>query len=157
MRRQLILLMVGLIAGESAAAQQAGANDAVGAVRSGFGEVSGWITRAADMVPADKYTYRPAPTVRTFGELIAHVADGQNYYCAHAAGQNTQWSDAVEKGKTDKATVVQKLKESVTACNKVYGGTGLIGPLMANVAHSNLHYGNIITYMRMLGMVPPSS
>ena len=157
MRRQLILVMVGFIAAESAAAQQPGANDAASAVRTGFGEVIGWLTKAADMVPADKYTYRPVATVRTFGELIAHVADGQNYYCARAAGQNTQWSDAGEKGKTDKATVVQKLKASIEACHKVYRGTGLIGPLMANVAHDNLHYGNIVTYMRMLGMVPPSS
>jgi hypothetical protein len=39
----------------------------------------------------------------------------------------------------------------------VYAGTGDIGQLMANVAHTNLHYGNLITYIRMLGMVPPSS
>ena len=38
-----------------------------------------------------------------------------------------------------------------------YVATGLAGPLMANITHANLHYGNVITYMRMLGLVPPSS
>jgi DinB family protein len=143
--------------GETGGAPQSGPNDASTAARAGFAEVSGWVTKAADLVPADKYTYRPVPTVRTFGELIAHIADGHNWYCARASGRNAEWSDAVEKGKTDKATVVQKLKQSIDACNAVYGGSGQIAMLFANAAHSNLHYGNIITYMRMLGMVPPSS
>ncbi len=143
--------------GETAGAPQPGPNDASTAARAGFAEVSGWITKAVDLVPADKYTYRPAPTVRTFGQLIGHIADAHNWYCTRAGRRNVEWSDAVEKGNTDKATLVQKLKQSIDACNTVYGGTGQIGPLFANVAHSNLHYGNIITYMRVMGLVPPSS
>jgi uncharacterized damage-inducible protein DinB len=139
-----------------AGAQTSGGTDTAAALRTGFDEVSGWVTRAAELVPADKYTYRPAPTVRTFGQLIAHVADAHNYYCARAAGRNVQWSDATEKGSTDKATLAQKLKQSIDACHAVYG-TSQVPPLMANVAHTSLHYGNIITYMRMLGLVPPSS
>jgi len=143
--------------GESVGGQSTGANDAAAAVRHGFGEVSGWVTKAADLVPADKYTYRPAQSVRTFGQLIAHIADSHNFYCARAAGNNVQWSDAIEKGSTDKATVVAKLKQSLDACNAAYGSASQVGPLMANVAHTSLHYGNIVTYMRMLGLVPPSS
>ena len=45
-----------------------------------FGELSGWILKAAEMVPADKYSYKPAATVRTFGELLGHIADGSNYF-----------------------------------------------------------------------------
>jgi len=139
-----------------AGAQPSGGTDTAAALRSGFDEVSGWVTKAAEMVPADKYTYRPAPTVRTFGQLIAHVADAHNYFCARAAGRNVQWSDATEKGSADKATLAQKLKASIDACNAVYG-TSQAPPLMSNIAHTSLHYGNIITYMRMLGLVPPSS
>jgi hypothetical protein len=141
---------------EAAAGQQAGGADAAATLRKSFGEVSGWVTKAADLVPADKYTYRPAQSVRTFGQLIAHVADAHNYYCARAAGRNVQWSDAIEKGSTDKATLSEKLKQSIDACNAAYGA-GQVGPLVENVGHTNLHYGNIITYMRMLGLVPPSS
>lgn len=94
---------------------------------------------------------------RTFGQLIGHIVDGYNYFCATAAGRKVEWSDAIEKGSTDKATLVQKLKQSTDSCNAAYGGTGQVGELINNVGHTNLHYGNIITYMRMLGLVPPSS
>src|ERR687887_591667 len=134
----------------------AGGGDAAGAVRTGFTEVSGWVRQAADLVPADKYTYRPVDSVRTYGQLIAHIADGYNYFCARAAGRTVQWSDAIEKGNTDKATVTGKLQQALDACNQAYA-SGAVPMLMANVAHTNLHYGNIVTYVRMLGLVPPSS
>ena len=110
-----------------------------------------------DAVPADKYSYRPTESVRTFGQLIGHVADAYNYFCARAAGQNVQWADPIEKGNTDKATIVPKLKQSLATCTTAYGGANQVGPLVDNVAHTNLHYGNVITYMRMMGLVPPSS
>lgn len=143
--------------GESAAAPQAAGNDVAAAMRAGFGEVSGNVMKAAELVPADKYGYRPTPSVRTFGQQIAHVADAYNYYCARAAGQNVQWSDAIEKGATDKATLAAKLKQATDVCAAAYAGTGQAGQLLGNIGHTSLHYGNIITYMRMLGLVPPSS
>lgn len=145
------------VAEASAPAPQSGANEATAALRHGFGEVSGWVTKAAELVPADKYSYRPAPTVRTFGQQLAHIADSYNYYCARAAGRNEQWSDALEKGSTDKAVLAQKLKQATDACNAAYGGNGQAGALLANIAHTNLHYGNLITYMRLLGLTPPSN
>ena len=124
-----------------------------------FAEVSNWVAKAADMVPADKYGYRPVESVRTFGEQIAHVADSYNYFCAQAAGRQVEWSDAVEKGPSDKATVMQRLKAATDGCATVYGAAGAAAaaPLLANNGHTHLHYGNVVTYMRMLGLVPPSS
>ena len=119
--------------------------------------MSDWVTKAADLVPADKYSYKPVPTVRSFGEIIAHVADSYLFYCGRGAGNKVEWSEAIEKGGTDKATLVAKLKQSLDTCKPVYSSPAQSGPLMANLAHTNLHYGNIITYMRMLGMKPPSS
>ena len=142
---------------ESTAPQQPGGIDLAAALRQGFAEVSGWVTKSADLVPADKYSYRPVKTVRTFGEVIAHVADAYNYYCARATGRNVQWSDAIAKGSTDKATLVPKLKQALDVCNAAHASNGQAPPLAANLAHTDLHYGNIITYMRMLGIVPPSS
>lgn len=131
--------------------------DAGPALRRGFSDVSGWVTKAADMVPADKYSYRPAPTVRTFGQLVAHIADSYNYSCSRAAGRVVDWTDTIEKGPADKATIVQKLREATGACAAVYAADGSMDALVENVGHTNLHYGNIVTYMRMLGLVPPSS
>ena len=73
------------------------------------------------------------------------------------AGQTVQWLDAIETGVTDKATLVQRLGHSIDRCTAAYAGTGQIAPLMANVAHSSVHYGNIVTYLRINGIVPPSS
>jgi len=130
----------------------------LGELGKSFAEVSSLVTKSADMVPADKYTYRPVATVRTFGELVAHVADSYIFYCSRASGRNLQWSDAIEKGKTDKATVMQKLNESLAICTAAHGGSSPnIGPLFSNINHTSLHYGNMVTYLRMLGLVPPSS
>jgi uncharacterized damage-inducible protein DinB len=137
---------------------QAGVPDLLDGLRSGFDEVHTAVSKSAELVPAEKYNYRPVSTVRTFGELVAHVADSYGWYCNRAAGRNVQWSDAIEKGKTDKATVTQKLRESLVVCTAAYGnGSNNLGGLMANIVHTNLHYGNIITYLRMMGLVPPTS
>ena len=134
------------------------APDAATDLRNGFNEVNDWVTKAADMVPADKYTYRPVDTVRTFGQLIAHITDSYNYFCAHGVGNKVEWVTPVEKGATDKATLLPKLKEAVGRCDTAYGSSSAkLKPLFINVGHTNLHYGNIITYLRMMGLKPPSS
>jgi uncharacterized damage-inducible protein DinB len=127
-------------------------------VRNGFNEVNGFVMKAADMVPADKYNYKPADSVRTFGQLIAHITDSYNYFCINAAGTKVEWSEAVEKGGAEKDTLLPKLKEAVDRCNTAYSSnSSKLRPLFINVGHTNLHYGNIITYMRMMGLKPPSS
>ena len=153
--RSLVLLGA-LCALTTTVSAQGKSDDVPSLLKGGFAEVDGWITKSAEMVPADKYTYKPVATVRSFGQLVAHVADGYNWYCANAAGKKTDWSDAVEKGKTDKATVVAKLKQASAACAAATG-RGQTKELMQNIAHASLHYGNIITYLRMMGMTPPSS
>jgi len=127
-------------------------------VRKGFNEVNEWVLKSAEMVPADKYNYKPVDTVRTFGQLVAHITDSYNYFCARGAGNKVEWADPVEKGNTDKETVLPKLKEAIGRCNAAYGAANAqFGPLMGNVGHTSLHYGNMITYMRMIGLKPPSS
>ena len=139
-------------------AQDGAKANANAVARKGFQEVSEWITKSADMVPAEKYDYKPVDTVRSFGQIIGHVTDSLNYFCAHGAGNKVKWADPAEKETTDKATLVPKLKEAVDKCNTVYASeNGEIAPLLENIAHSNLHYGNLITYLRMMGMKPPSS
>ena len=134
------------------------AGDVGATLRRGFVEVSEWVTRAAELVPAEKYSYRPAPTVRTFGQLVGHIADGANYYCGRAAGKSVEWKDTTEKTVTTKPALAQALKQAMAACLSVYdAGGGQVAPLTENIAHTSLHYGNVITYLRMMGLVPPSS
>ncbi|HEU4766613.1 MAG TPA: DinB family protein [Pyrinomonadaceae bacterium] len=127
-------------------------------VRKGFNEVNDWVLKAAELVPADKYSYKPVDTVRSFGQLVAHITDSYNFFCARGAGNKVEWADPVEKGNTDKDTVLPKLKEAIGRCNATYGAANAqFGPLMGNVGHTSLHYGNMVTYIRMMGLKPPSS
>ena len=157
-----ILLIIGcLLATAGSSFGQATPNktpDMPAELRNAFNEVNGWVTKAAETVPADKYNYKPVDTVRTFGQLVAHITDSYNYFCANAAGTKTEWSEAVEKGNTDKDTLLPKLKEAVGRCNAAYSANNAqVRPLFTNIGHTSLHYGNIITYMRMMGLKPPSS
>ena len=154
MRMTAMLLMLGCLTPGAAIPQN---GDPGSAVRKNWDLVAKWVSASVELVPADKYSYRPAATVRTFAQLIGHIADSHNYYCAVASGQKREWSDPVEKGPQDRATLLAKLKQSIEACNKAYGTAAQSEPLIDNVAHSSLHYGNVITYLRMMGLTPPSS
>lgn len=151
-----LVLFGALCAAATTVNAQGKPDDVPSLLKGGFAEVNGWIMKSAELVPADKYTYTPVATVRSFGQLVAHVADGYNWYCANASGKKTEWSDAVEKGQTDKATVVASLKKASDACAAATA-RGQTMQLMQNIGHANLHYGNIITYLRMMGLTPPSS
>src|SRR5690349_12775912 len=72
--------------------QAAGGGDAPKAVQAGFVEVSTWVTKAAALVPAEKYSYKPTTTVRSYGQIVAHLADSYLYYCGKATKRETQWS-----------------------------------------------------------------
>jgi uncharacterized damage-inducible protein DinB len=149
-----LLLTAGAVLGQTSSPPAFSANEAA---KAGFAEVNDWIVKSADMVPADKYNYKPVDTVRTFGQLIAHVADSYNFFCTRAVGTKFEGTDS-EKGATDKETLIPKLKEAVGRCTAAYDSKNAdLRPLFGNITHTNLHYGNIITYMRMMGLKPPSS
>jgi uncharacterized damage-inducible protein DinB len=130
------------------------------------------ILKAAQAVPESDYGYKPAATVRSFGELVAHVADGQYEFCSGALGDTSEHA-SVEKGKKSKTEIVDALKMAFAYCDKAYDGmtdahaadeVSFFGQKMTkiniltfNTAHTDEHYGNIVTYMRMKGLVPPSS
>ena len=153
-----ILIAIAISVSTSSTSAQRGDTSPNDIAKKGFQEVSGWVTKSAEMVPDDKYNYKPTDSVRTFGQLVGHVTDSYNYFCANATGNKVKWADPAEKGATDKATLLPKLKEAVEKCNAAYAAENSALPaLFTNVAHTNLHYGNIITYLRMMGMTPPSS
>ncbi len=145
---------------------------AIAAMHNNWHGVTRFITMAAEEFSEADYAYRPVATVRTVGEMIGHVAGAQNMMCAAALGDPIPAEDAVEKAAKTKAALVEALKKSTEYCAKAYAQTSaaaaaqteLFGQkvprthaLALNAVHNGEHYGNIITYMRMKGMVPPSS
>jgi uncharacterized damage-inducible protein DinB len=133
--------------------------------------IKGYVIRAAEKMPEDQYAFKPSPDVRSFGQLIGHIADGNYLFCGAAAADKP--AGGVEKSKTTKADLQKALAESFAYCDKVHasmtdaagaGMVNLFGNDMAklsvlefNTHHDFEHYGNLVTYMRIKGIVPPSS
>jgi uncharacterized damage-inducible protein DinB len=135
------------------------------------------LAEAADAMPADEYAFKPTPQVRSFGELIGHVANANFYFCSQAKGEKSPATQNYERG-ADKAAIAKGLKDSLAYCDEVFASTTdanfsqpvkVAGPggsgtattrglvLMFNTTHQNEHYGNVIVYMRLKGHVPPST
>jgi uncharacterized damage-inducible protein DinB len=169
LKSSLLLLAAAAV---PALAQKAAPTTAVGNARILWSGTRDYIAQSATDVPEALYSYRPTPEVRTFGELIGHVAGSQKMFCAIALGEKPPAEDAVEKTATTKAALVRALKESNDYCARAYqqsdaasnGMVELFGEqrsrlftLYQNASHDSEHYGNIVTYMRLNKMVPPSS
>lgn len=176
MRKKLVFFgllgAVSLSAGAQApAAAPSAAGDALRFLQ-GFNEKN--IVAAAEMVGEADYGFRPAPAVRTFGELVGHIADVQYLLCSTVKGvPNPVAGDdkSIEKTKKSKADLVAALKASFELCGSTYAGmddAGLVrtpaggdatnaASLTLNVYHAGQHYGNMVTYLRIKGLVPPSS
>jgi uncharacterized damage-inducible protein DinB len=111
-------------------------------------------------------------SVRSFGQIVGHVADAQYVFCSTVAGEPNP-APKVEQTKTTKADLVAALKTAFAYCDNVYNaatdaaGTKpvklmgmelpITGVLSANTMHMSEHYGNLVTYMRLKSIVPPSS
>lgn len=127
------------------------------ALRAGFTESSNRLLQAAQAIPEAQYDFKPAPTVRSLRQLIAHITDGNNYYCAAASGRQVQWSDSTETGNLSKAQVIARLRASIQACNAVPANAPRQDQFMANLLHIEHHYGNLVTTMRVAGLTPPQN
>jgi uncharacterized damage-inducible protein DinB len=175
MRTVLVATGLLLAAGTVQAQQKAsGANPASAGIQAIYNIAKGFIVRAAEQVPEDKYSFQATKDVRTFGQIIAHIADAQTNLCSSATGAEKPYSDATEKNVKGKAALVAALKASFAACDAAYaaatdatlsnattmfgrGGASVSQVLTMNASHDMEHYGNLVTYMRLMGMVPPSS
>ncbi len=157
-RTTLPLLLIGAMSCLQAQTSPA-SSQSIEALHGGFVEVAGWITEAGKRVPAAQYDYRPAESVRTLGQLIGHIADGNAFFCGKAAGGNPEWAETVALSGAGKDELLQKLEASIAACTKAYhtSNAARVRELVANLGHASLHYGNLVTYLRMLGITPPSS
>jgi uncharacterized damage-inducible protein DinB len=142
----------------------------VDAVRPLYERLRELYIKSAELMPEADYSYRPTETVRTFGEVLGHVANENFLFCANAFGvENPNKTDFEKVGK---AALLEGLKSSFTYCDRAYrmdeakameettffGQKGTrLWVLIFNATHDSEHYGNIVTYLRMKGLVPPSS
>jgi hypothetical protein len=164
--KRLYTLTIFAAMGCTAFAQNPFSNDA----RSSYTGIKNNLLKAADKMPEADYSFRTTPAVRTYGEIIGHIADINVMLCGLAKGEQK----AGTAGKlTKKADLVAALKASFDYCDEVYNGVTdsagsamtkmfgrdmtKLGVLNFNTMHDNEMYGTAVAYLRIKGIVPPSS
>ncbi len=137
-----------------------------------YGHLKDILLRSAEKMPEENYAFKPVDTVRSYGQIIGHVADAQYQFCSIALGEKNPGLK-IEQSKTSKADLIAALKDAFAYCDKAYDGmtdasatqmvklfgndAPKLGVLSVNNMHNMEHYGNLVTYMRMKNIVPPSS
>ena len=140
--------------------------------KHGYERTKGILLRSAEKMPEENYGFKPVDSVRSYGQLIGHLADAQYLFCSTASGDKNPGLN-IEKSKTSKADLLAALKEGFAYCDKVYDSmtdaastqtvnffgndVSKFAVLSVNIGHNMEHYGNLVTYMRMKGIVPPTS
>ena len=138
------------------------------------------LIKSAENVPDDLYGLRPGPQkeVRTYGQIIGHLADFNYLWCSQARQEKNPAQGKHLEKLPARAELVQALKDAFSYCDPVYANltdaSGLeiisitqengrqasvprMSLLILNLTHNNEHYGNLVTYMRIKSIVPPSS
>ena len=134
--------------------------------------------QAAEKMPADGYDFKPLPEVRTFGQQLGHLANYNYLWCSEAKGEKNPMEETDFEKLSAKADLVKALNSALTYCDGAYAmltdansmdmvqgtrddGTKVpvlrVSRFISNLAHNNEHYGNLVTYMRIKSIVPPSS
>jgi uncharacterized damage-inducible protein DinB len=139
-------------------------------LKGGYNGIKNTLIRAAEKMPEENYAFRTVPEVRTYGEMVTHIADVQFMLCGLAKGEQKRAEAPAEK---TKAAASAYLKSSFDYCDGVYnsmtdaaGATKVkmfgremtkLGVLNFNLQHDNEMYGNMVAFLRIKGIVPPSS
>ncbi len=140
--------------------------------KSVYGGLKNILLRSAEKMPEENYSFKPTDAVRDFGQIIGHVADAQYLFCSIALGEKNP-APKIEQTKTSKADLIGALKDAFAYCDKAYDGmtdasatqmvtlfggdTPKLGVLTVNSVHTIEHYGNLVTYLRIKNIVPPTS
>lgn len=131
------------------------------------------ILKAADRMPAESYSYKPTPEVRVYARVVNHITEAQLHSCAMANGTAMDSLPKVPPETADKATVVAALQGSFAECDKAFASLtdanltemftmgqskrSRIGLMWGTVSHDNEQYATLALYLRLKGLVPPSS
>ena len=172
MRTTLCLSFAVLLAVPALVDAQTPASDPIAeSIRNTWSTAKRNITESAAQMSEADYAFKPVDTVRSFGAILSHIAGANYVICAPARGDKTAYEeDRIEKTAKTKAEIVKALNESLAYCDAAFNAltdksaAETILPnvaraqrLINNTVHLQEHYGNLVTYFRIKGMVPPSS
>jgi uncharacterized damage-inducible protein DinB len=137
-----------------------------------YGRLTNILLRSADKMSEENYNFKPTDAVRSYGQILGHLADAQYLFCSIALGEKNP-ALKIEQTKTSKPDLIAALKDAFAYCGKAYDGmtdasgaqivklfggdTPKLDVLTVNNMHNMEHYGNLVTYMRLKNIVPPTS
>jgi len=147
------------------------ANPLVSELRQAYSRVTDYLLRMAEKMPEDQYGFQPVTEIRTFAGTLGHTIDMQMRTCASITGSGAQAGASAMTGKTE---LVAAMKTAMAECDKAFasltdesavqmaasgrgGQRSKLGTLWGMVAHDNEEYGYLAIYLRLKGIVPPSS
>jgi len=152
-----------LLAAPAIRGQQRQPPDPMKAITQTFTSVHKNLLEMAEDFPADKYNFKPKPEMRTFGEVIVHVFSGTTYAAKAGKGEAVQWSELDAKNYPDKAAIVAGFKKAIADADATLKATPAARfaqspePWLSVIEHSAEHYGLLVAYYRLNGIVPPAS
>jgi uncharacterized damage-inducible protein DinB len=166
------IVVMAVLAATSIATPAAAQNAPDVSMKGQYEMIKAWITKSAAMMPEANYSFKATPEVRSFGQILGHIANAVGMICVAPTGEKSPLSGDAEKLAT-KAEVTKALADVFAACDKAWAGVtpswntdmvdffGKSQTKMAviafNTSHAFEHYGNLVTYLRLKGLVPPSS
>ena len=165
-RRPVLVIVLLAIAALPAALAQGGLLPTADIVRGHFMSINNKILDMAKDFPEDKYDFRLKPEMRSFREVIVHIAGGNIYAARAGRGENINWDDSLEpdpKNYKTKADVVAMFEKSVNDANAALKAlpdsafVKTVDPWVDVTEHSAEHYGLLVAYYRANGLVPPAS
>lgn len=160
-----VLFMPGLAAAQS--------NPVAQAFRDNASQEAKNLIAAAEEVPADKYGYKPTPAQMSFGGIVMHLAQGNDYLCGAIGAMKAPTRSKIAA--TDsKDVLVARLKETFTFCDQAlaalddsklgeqlpfFGGhtRSRAGVMTVTTADWADHYSQFSNYLRLNGMLPPTA
>src|SRR5215469_9666306 len=154
------LLILGTVA---AVGQEGSSRGPAKEVRDSFMDVDRRILDMAKDWPADKYSYKLKPEMRTFGEVLVHIVSGNVYAAKAGRGEKVKWDELDPKNYPDKASVLALVGKSIADSEAVLKSwpdaqfSKTVEPWLDVLEHSGEHYGLLVAYYRANGMVPPES
>lgn len=128
-----------------------------------FEDVNRRLLAMAKDFPEAKYGYRATKDVRSFGDIVVHVASANAYAAKAGRGEKASWDEIDPKGYTTKAAMVSLLEKTINDATATLKATPddrftkSVQPWLAVIEHAGEHYGQLVVYYRNNGMVPPES
>jgi hypothetical protein len=166
--RYSVLLLAATLACSLLSAQ--GANPLSTEAKQSYTGIKNNLISMAEKMPEEHYSFKPTPEIRSFGQLVGHVADAQARGCSAVTGDSKAVNAA---SRTTKTELVAALKDSFAICDTAFdsltdttanemiktprGQRSKLSTLWGTVSHSNEEYGYMAVYLRLKNIVPPSS